>query len=156
MSKEAIKPVLSLKEKKRRWSLLQEKLKSDGLSALLVYGGSQLGVPVHYLANIWGNRMNMVIFPAEGEPILLIPSNSGQTPTSVIAQGCWIKEENIHLASHLALDTAKQIINLKMQKSRIGLSDLSGVVSSCQARRSPPIFRRNTGAQEFRGAGDDG
>lgn len=121
MPKEAIKPVLSLKEKKRRWSLLQEKLKSDELSTLLVYGGSQLGVPVHYLANIWGNRMNMVIFPAEGEPILLIPSNSGQTPTSVVAQGCWIKEENIHLASHLALDTAKQIINLKMQKSRIGI-----------------------------------
>jgi hypothetical protein len=39
------KPELSLKEKERRWSLLRERLKGAGLSALIVYGGTQLGVP---------------------------------------------------------------------------------------------------------------
>jgi Xaa-Pro aminopeptidase len=121
MVEEVVKPELSLKEKERRWSLLQAKLKGAELSALLVYGGSQLGVPVHYLAKIWGTAMNMVIFPAEGEPILLIPSNSGQTPASVIAQGCWIKEERIFPVPHLAAEAAKKIINLKMEKSRIGV-----------------------------------
>ena len=124
MPEQAVKPQISLKERDRRWSLLQEKLKGAGLSALLVYGGSQLGVPVHYLANIWGTRMNMVIFPAEGEPILLVPSNSLQTVADVAAQGCWIKEKNIHLASHLAADTAQHIINLKMQTSVIGIDSL--------------------------------
>lgn len=121
MFEKELKSELSLKEKERRWSLLQEKLKGAELSALLVYGGSQLGVPVHYLTKIWGTRMNMVIFPAEGEPVFLIPSNSGQTPASVAEQGCWIKEENIHLSPNLAADAAKQIIGRRMQKSEIGI-----------------------------------
>ena len=73
MPKKELKPELSLKEKERRWSLLRERLKEAGLSALIVYGGSQLGVPLMYLTRIWGNKLNMVIFPVEGEPILLVP-----------------------------------------------------------------------------------
>ena len=115
------KPELSLKEKDRRWSLLRKNLKGEGLSALIVYGGSQLGVPVHYLAKVWGMRMNMLIFPVEGEPVFLIPSNSGQTPDWVAKQGCWINVENIHLSPNLAVDAAKQIIKLKLQKSRVGI-----------------------------------
>ncbi len=59
------KPELSLKEKERRWSLLREKLMEAGLSALIVYGGTQLGVPLHYLTKVWGSRMNTVIFPVD-------------------------------------------------------------------------------------------
>jgi hypothetical protein len=62
-------PELSSSEKERRYTLLREKLKAAGLSALIVYGGTQLGVPVHYLTRIWGNKNNMVIFPVEGEPV---------------------------------------------------------------------------------------
>ena len=46
MPEQGLKPELSLGERDRRYSLLQEKLKKAGLSALMVYGGSQLGVPV--------------------------------------------------------------------------------------------------------------
>jgi hypothetical protein len=63
-----VKPELSLKEKERRYGLLRKKLQKAGLSALIVYGGNQLGVPVLYLTRVWGNKMNMVIFPAAGEP----------------------------------------------------------------------------------------
>ena len=83
-------PEISLNEKERRWSLLRDTLKAADISALIVYGGSQLGVPVHYLTGVWGTRMNMVIFPAEGESVFLIPSNSGQTSKGVAERGCWI------------------------------------------------------------------
>ena len=121
MTTQESKPELSLKEKERRWSLLRKKLKAAGLSALIVYGGSQLGVPVHYLTRVWGNKMNMVIFPVDGDPIFLIPGNSGLTPQGMAKQGCWITAENIHLSANLAVDAAKQIISLNLQKSRIGI-----------------------------------
>lgn len=114
-------PEVSLNEKDRRWSQLRDKLKAADLSALIVYGGSQLGVPVHYLTGVWGTRMNMVIFPVEGEPIFLIPSNSGQTPEKVAERGCWIDVENIRLSPNLAVDAAKHIINLKLDKSQVGI-----------------------------------
>ena len=121
MLEQTTRPGVSLKEKERRWSLLREKLNAADLAGIIVYGGSQLGVPVHYLTNIWGNQMNMVIFPTVGEPVLLIPSNSMATPANVIRQGCWIKEENILMTPHMAADAAKQAIRLGLQGSRIGI-----------------------------------
>ena len=121
MLQEQSNPQLSMNEKKRRWSSLQEKMKREDFSALLVYGGSQLGVPVHYLANIWGTRMNMVIFPAEGEPVFLIPSNSMHRAAEVAGQGCWIREENIHTTPHMAADAAKHITDMKLADGKIGV-----------------------------------
>ncbi|HSW57610.1 MAG TPA: M24 family metallopeptidase [Dehalococcoidales bacterium] len=112
---------LSINEKNRRWNLLRERLKKAGLEALVVYGGSQLGVPVHYLTCVWGARNNMLIFPVEGHPILLIPSNSGQTPERTAAQGCWINPEHIRLSANLAVDAARIISSLGLQNSRIGI-----------------------------------
>lgn len=112
---------LSLEEKERRYTLLRERLKKAGLSALIVYGGTQLGVPVHYLTRIWGNKNNMVIFPAEGDPVFLIPSNSSVTAQGLEKQGCWIPLENIRLSPNLAADAAKRIMELKLQDSRIGI-----------------------------------
>jgi Xaa-Pro aminopeptidase len=121
MPDKGTKPEISLKEKERRWSLLRERLHKSGLSALIVYGGSQLGVPVHYLTRVWGTRNNMVIFPVDGKPAFLIPSNSGQTPESTARQGCWVEMENIHLSPNLATDAAKLIIKMKLHKSKIGI-----------------------------------
>jgi hypothetical protein len=81
---------LSVEEKNRRWSLLRDRLKKAGLSAIIVYGGSQLGVPVHYLTCVWGTKNNMVVFPAEGDPVLLTPTNAIQPQDSITAEGCWI------------------------------------------------------------------
>jgi len=112
---------LSQEEKERRYSLLREKLKKAGLSAIMVYGGTQLGVPVHYLPRIWGNKNNMVIFPVEGEPVFLIPSNASVTPLQLEQQGCWIPLRNILLSPNLAVDAAKQVVRLKLQNSCIGI-----------------------------------
>ena len=115
------KPELSLKEKERRWSLLREMLKNAGLAALIVYGGTQLGVPVHYLTRVWGSKMNMVIFPVEGKPVLLIPSNTGMTGQQLFGQGCWIPAEDIHSSANLAEDAAKYILKHKLHKSQVGI-----------------------------------
>ena len=114
-------PELSLKEKDRRWSLLRKTLKKAGLSALIVYGGTQLGVPVHYLTRVWGTKQNMVVFPVEGDPLLLIPSNTGMTGESLVKQGCWIPAENIRSSANLAADAAKIITSLGLQKTQVGI-----------------------------------
>ena len=114
-------PELSLKEKTRRWSLLRKTLQKAGLSALIVYGGTQLGVPVHYLTRVWGNKQNMVIFPVAGEPVFLIPSNTGMTGEQAVKQGCWLPAEDIRSSANLAVDAAKIIIDLKLQKTQVGI-----------------------------------
>jgi len=114
-------PELSLKEKDRRWSLLRKTLKKAGLSALIVYGGAQLGVPVHYLTRVWGNKQNMVVFPAEGAPIFLIPSNTGMTGEMLVKQGCWMPAENVRSSANLAADAAKIVKELKLEKTSVGI-----------------------------------
>jgi len=112
---------LSLKEKERRFVLLRKALQKAGLSALIVYGGTQLGVPVHYLTRVWGSKQNMVIFPVDGEPLLLVPSNTGITGEQLVTQGCWIPAEDILSSANLAADAAKIITSLHLQKTRVGI-----------------------------------
>lgn len=112
---------LSLKEKDRRYLLLRKALEKAGLSALIVYGGTQLGVPVHYLTRVWGNKQNMVFFPVDGEPVLLVPSNTGITGDSLAKQGCWLPAENIRSSANLAIDAAKLITDLRLEKTQIGI-----------------------------------
>jgi len=112
---------LSLNEKNRRYSLLRERLKKAGLSALIVYGGTQLGVPVHYLTKIWGAKTNMVIFPVEGEPVFLIPSNSIETVDHIVKKGCWIPKENIKLSANPTFDACQELNRMNLGNSRIGI-----------------------------------
>ena len=112
---------LSTAEKERRYSLLRKKLKKAGLSALIVYGGTQLGVPVHYLTKVWGRKDNLVILPAEGDPVFLVPSNAGLTPHGLVERGCWIPEQNILISAHPEADAAKTITRLKLAKTSIGI-----------------------------------
>lgn len=121
MAEQKEKPELSLKEKERRWFLLRERLKEAGLSALIVYGGTQLGVPAHYLTRVWGDKFNMVLFPAEGDPVLLVPSNTGITGQSLVEQGCWLPAEDIRSSANPAADSAAWIKELGLQGSRVGI-----------------------------------
>jgi Xaa-Pro aminopeptidase len=116
-----LKPELSLEERERRWILLRKKLDETGLGALIVYGGTQLGVPVHYLTRVWGSKSNAVIFPARGEPLLFIPTGTAQTGQSLVAEGCWLPAENIYPSANLPADLAKRIVDLKLHKERIGV-----------------------------------
>ncbi len=141
MPENTFEPELSLAEKDRRWCLLREKLREAGLSALIVYGGTQLGVPLHYLTLVWGSKMNMVVFPVEREPVLLVPSNTGITGESLIRQGCWIKEENIHSSANLSVDAARFIKDWKLDKSKVGIDSL----------RFWPVFEYQTFSEQCPG-----
>jgi Xaa-Pro aminopeptidase len=68
-----------------------------------------------------GNKANVVIFPVEGEPRFLIPTDAMQNPRLLINQGCWVPEEDIYLSANLASDMAKQLKELKLHKSRVGI-----------------------------------
>ncbi|MBN1848782.1 MAG: M24 family metallopeptidase [Deltaproteobacteria bacterium] len=121
MAKHKLIPELTQKEKERRWSLLREQLKKSGLSALIVYGETQLGVPLHYLSQVWGTKMNMLVFPVDSDPVLFIPSNTIRTGRLLVEQGCWLPEENIRLSVNTAVDAAKLIIDRRLHKDRIGI-----------------------------------
>lgn len=112
---------VSQAEMDRRYTLLRERLAAAGLGGLIVYGGSQLGVPVHYLTGVWGTRNNMVIFPVHGDPIFLIPSNSMDTPVNVSARGCWIPVDNIRMAANLAATAAGIVRELGLDREKIGI-----------------------------------
>lgn len=128
------KPELSQKEKDRRYSLLRNKLRKQGLSALIVYGGTQLGVPVHYLTQVWGTKMNAVIFPAEGDPIFIYPSNTVIDGKTLVQLGCWIPEDNIYLAANPTEEIARHLIRLKLYKTKIGIDSF----------RFWPVFEHQT------------
>lgn len=122
MNPEELKPELSLKEKERRWTALRKKLNKYGYSALIVIGCNQGGtVPVRYLTQVWGRPSNAVLFPADSRPIFLIPSNTAMSGATLVKQGCWIPAEDIHQSTNLAVDLAKLIKDLKLQKSKIGV-----------------------------------
>lgn len=121
MKAQTSKPELSLDEKERRYRLLRQALQKAGLSALIVYGNSQLGVPVHYLTRVWGNKQNMVVFPTDGEPVLFVPSNTGITGESLVKQGCWLPAESIRSSFNPPVDAARLIKALKLEKSRVGI-----------------------------------
>ena len=78
-------------------------------------------MPVRYLTNVWGSKGNAVLFPVQGEPRLRIPTDAMQNARMLIDQGCWLPEENIYPSAHLSSDLAKQITELKLDKSRIGI-----------------------------------
>jgi Xaa-Pro aminopeptidase len=138
-SEKPTKLELSLKERDRRYSLLRNKLNEEGLAALIVSGNALngLGAPFHYLTLLWGmiDASNALIFPVEGEPILLLPGRSGPRPTeahvkmfgggqSTNSQPLWISPSNVYGSSNIGEDLAKHIIALKLQKSQIGIDSL--------------------------------
>ena len=116
-----VKMEVSQAEMDRRYQLLRERLAAAGLAGIIVYGGSQLGVPVHYLTGVWGTRNNMVVFPTDGDPVFLIPSNSMDTPASVSRQGCWIPAASIRMAASLAAETARTVKAMGLDKEKLGI-----------------------------------
>ena len=125
MKQQQVKLEFSLKEKERRYSLLREKLKKEGLDALIVSGCALygLGSPIHYLTQVWGSAEagNALIFLVDGDPILLLPGTSGQPAAR---PNPWVPAANMYGSANLGADLAKHIIRLKLQKSRIGIDSL--------------------------------
>jgi len=120
LDRKDIKPELSLDERDRRWSLVRERLKREGLAAIIIYGNKQHHVPLRYLSNtaITGATQEVMLFPAEGAPIVLVsaplaPARNKQNPFR------WV--ENMYYSVDWAADLAKKIIEIRLEKERIGM-----------------------------------
>jgi Xaa-Pro aminopeptidase len=120
MDTKGLKPELSLKEKERRWSLVRQSMKQEGLAAIIIYGDTLQWVPIRYLTNIFatGVTQQSLLFPADGEPIYW---TSLPRIKFVAKRGSWLQPENIHCSVTWAEDLAKQLIALKLQNKRIGI-----------------------------------
>jgi Xaa-Pro aminopeptidase len=113
---------MSLKERDRRYSVLREKLKEEGLDGIIVSGAAlyALGSPIHYLTQIWGSVevANAVVFPVDGDLVLMVPGLPGAPPSRTTP---WVPAENIVSTPNLGEEIARQIIRLKLHNSRIGV-----------------------------------
>jgi len=115
-----LKPDLSVREKERRWSLVREKMRREGLAAVVIYGDSRVWVPFRYLANVYPTAQGQVVllFPADGDPILL---TTYPRIKFVAQQNSWIQPQNVCLSVNLGADLAKQLITLKLHNKRVGI-----------------------------------
>jgi Xaa-Pro aminopeptidase len=112
---------LSRNEIERRERLIKDRLKRAGLSAIIVYGGTQLGVPLHYLTGLWGMSGNLLLFPVDGNPAVFLPTNRGMTVEQAAREGCWLSSECIRFSANPVVDAAKEIMQLGLEKSEIGI-----------------------------------
>lgn len=123
MDPKDLKLELTVQEKERRWSLLREKMVQEGLSAVVVYA-TIIPIPENacrYFTNmeIQASCQHVLLFPAVGEPILLISVN---TNTYFAKKTSWVTAENICKAGNMGKDLAKHLLALKLQDKRIGIN----------------------------------
>lgn len=126
------KPVLSLKERDRRYKLVRAAMKKQGLDALLVFGnGSKwewLMANVHYLSGgVGGNGEEAcVVFPLEGEPNVILWGGGAGVAGSEFGKGwmefgSWITDWRGRTAGSFAKTAADRFKELKLTRGTIGL-----------------------------------
>ncbi len=71
----ALYPTFTDAEFARRFAAVQAKMAEREVGALLVYGAGR-AADVHYLSNWPGTRESYLIFPRDGEPVLLVQLNN--------------------------------------------------------------------------------
>lgn len=112
---------LSLIEKKRRYALIREEMKKEGLSALLVISNAQINQQgfVRYFTNLLiPIYSHGLLFAISGEPILLTPS---PLQTFWAKELSWMPRENIQIAKAYGKDFGNLLIKLNIQDKKIGL-----------------------------------
>lgn len=114
------KPELSTAEKDRRWFLVRQKMKKEGLAAIVVYGDRKWSVPIRYLTNIYtiGKTQEVLIFPVEGAPVLYL---SQPSPILHTEGDSFLPPEDMHFSSDWASAVAKHLIKMDLHKERMGI-----------------------------------
>ena len=116
------KPVLSIMEKERRWSMVRERMNKEGIEALIIWGNSlnTNEVACRYLTNfvIFGSSQNILLFPIDKEPILLI---SASMHVPMAKNTSWISSQNIYSSENLSSALVKHIETLGLANKRIGI-----------------------------------
>ncbi|MBT7858447.1 MAG: aminopeptidase P family protein [Nitrospinaceae bacterium] len=97
-------------------------MSKEGLSAIIVYGcdGHTRDVPCRYMTNmpIIAGCRDILIFPADGEPVLLV---TYPTQTFFAKRISWISEENVHGSTDIVNDLKKHLESRNLMTERVGI-----------------------------------
>ena len=120
MDAKGLRQELSIKEKERRWSLVRESMRREGLAAIILYGDTLHWVSIRYLTNIFatGATQQVLLFPVDEDPIFL---TSLPRSEFFAKKSSWVRPENIYCSVNWAEDLAKHLIALKLQNKRVGI-----------------------------------
>jgi len=115
-----MKSELTLKEKERRWSLVRQSMKEEGLTAIVSFGDEHYHVPTRYLTDYFatGGSKQALFFPLEGDPVFLMAAPRNKYFAEKIG---WFPPENIRSTNDWAGDLARLVIEHRLHKKRIGL-----------------------------------
>jgi len=114
------------KERDRRWQRVREFMKKRGLDALVVAGSRFHGEPLDRYLTEWIPG-NLVIFPLEGEPTLLvsmIPEMLGLRPDTPEEERPWIKDIRGGVRGAIILAVLQE---KGLERSRVGVVGLGGL-----------------------------
>jgi Xaa-Pro aminopeptidase len=112
--------ILDLNERDRRYGLIRQEMAKQGLDGLVVIGNAQINQKgfVKYLTNYRSILYNLiVIFPLEGEPLLLVPSPVQQYWANLLS---WIPDVREEVPG-LAESIVKSLEDKGLSKGRLGL-----------------------------------
>ena len=121
--KELFYPRFSEREYARRYALVKGMMKKKGLDALLVFSSRQNDGAVNYLTNFMSGLPTYLLFPLEGEPVLVlhfynhIPCAQAM---SIISEIEWNRHDP---ASYLV----KKMRQKRLDKATIGVTGLRGM-----------------------------
>ncbi len=124
MDERGLELELGLKEKDRRWSLVRDKMRQEGLAAIVIYANTRSWVPLRYLASIMPTGMSQqgLLFPSDGEPIFV----TGFPRIAFVAQkSSWVSAENVYYSNEWAADLAKHLASLKLADKRVGIDSFA-------------------------------
>lgn len=134
MNRDGLEPVVlptfSRAERDRRWSAVRKKMAERGLDCLVVTGSTEkwdhFFADVRYLTQIGGNcTQAYVVFPLEGEPTCIIREKV-RGDFWIMAQD-WVTDIRDSGYCHWGEAIAKRLIELKMEKSTIGITGLKAL-----------------------------
>ncbi len=128
MEKTKERSTLTIEEKERRWSLIRNMLKAQNLAAAIVVRGYDFSAAARYITHmvVMQASMHIVIFPAEGAPILV---TSNPVDVNQDNSNSWIGEEHIYFSRDLGNELASHIARLKLENEKIGIDNL-GVLTA--------------------------
>ncbi len=117
----------TLEERERRYRVVRENMKKEGLDALIVFGGTGVGGRWNgnftYLSNyplIFSTAL--IYFPLEGAPAMFLP---GENQLLDARRAGWV--EDLRLSEHNVADLCRYLKSSKKTALKVGVSSLDAL-----------------------------
>jgi Xaa-Pro aminopeptidase len=122
------KPIFTLAERDRRWSVVRQNMERERLDALIAPATQEQG-DVLYLTQLGGRtREAWAIFPQDSKKPVLALVESNRVKSFWLGMQNWLGEENFRIASaNISESIVQGISELGLEKGRLGIAQLTGV-----------------------------